>query len=933
MKKFKKLTITVAITFIVMQFIGIMPHPSYCGPALSFKVLDGYFYPAAYPGTSNTNLYIVLNNTSDGDILYATFNATLPNGFTIKEPIVRISERIDQGEIFTIRFTGVSIPLNAQPGLYPVSISANATTTASPNSETTEFEVQVIVESQPPEEPIMLAAVNILYRGEPAPLLPSAKDVVVRIYLVNKLAEAIRSMILDVSLPAGIYSRAIAGTYIEGMAPGGSCYVDIAVDVSSSAPVGRSYGRLDIAYVKMISETSIILSQSVNFPVTVESFHSYAPQVSLVEAYWGFPEPTPVYTLSRYVPLTAIFVNDGRYSVQEVVVTASSSELRPIKDSDSCAAVLAGGDSCTAMLYFDINTSKQSVNVTFTVSYKFTEFGVHIGYSESFTVTLLIEGYPASESLLSLVASGWQNNYNVFPMTENATFQITLANRAPYSMSGVKLTLRLPEGMTSEGGKESMAYFEGPLQSLDTFTASFKVSIGDVPPGSYNANLTADFILLSGGPGTRRTENFILKIHVNDDSRAVELVGSGWYEGSVGPQTYGAHFVVLVRNVYVDVLKGAVLELELPRGIRNAADNSSMVKATPLSMQFPQTLQTQNFPEILRSVLSAQQASPAQTYSRGDILTFVATLNIFDVNTENYAIKGKLSYVDAWGGKRQTPITISTPILGKVEYIEIIVNGSLSVRSRYVNTSLTLLNRGTSPIYDAYVVVTPYQGTPILIASPAVSHIKEILPGRGCNVPVQLAYNPLGFYSQTSGVTTVTYGPVPFMISVIYRDASGYSRTFNNSITIIVEPFIDLVLRDVRATGTNASSTVTGIIVNHGSSTAYRTEVELRIENRYQSTFIGDVDPGSEVAFRVDLDAYNSSVILTIKYYNAFGELESRELPVNVKMEVVAPLPEVKEQPLPIERWIIIAGVIVFLAAAALLIYRMLRKVKVEASS
>ncbi|MEM1539225.1 MAG: hypothetical protein QXW82_07195 [Candidatus Bathyarchaeia archaeon] len=933
MKRLKRLIITATLALMIVQLIGIMPQQSYGSPALSFEVVDAYFSPAAYPGTSNTNLYMVLNNTSGSDILYAIFNVTLPEGFTIKEPTVRVSTRIGRGDFFTVRFTGVSIPLNAQPGPYIITVKVNATT-ASPTPETTEFSAQVLVETLPPEEPIMLAAVNVLYRGSPSPLLPSAKNVVIRIYLANKLAEAVNSMVLDVSLPAGIYSRAIAGTYIEGMAPGGSCYVDVTVDVSPSAHIGRSYGQLDIMYTKTVSgtSTSIILSQLVDFPLTVESVHSYMPQVSLLEAYWGSPEPAPVYTPSRYVPLTAIFVNEGRYSVQEVVVTAFSSDLRPIKDSELFAATLASGDSCTGVLYFDVNTSKSSVDVSFIVSYKFTDFGVHIAHSSSFTATLPVESYPAFESFLSLVAYGWQNNYNVFPMTENAVFQVTLANRAPYPISGVKLTLKLPEGMVSKGKNESTAYFDGPLQSLDTFTVGFTVSVGDVSPGSYNATLAADFIILSGGPGVRQTENFTLTMDVNNDSHSVELVDSRWYEGSVGPNTYGVHLMVLVRNVYVDVLKGAVLELELPEGIRNAADNSSIVRAAPLSMQLPQPLQAQSLPEILGSVLSAQQAAPVQAYSRGDILTFTATLNIFDVKPGNYAAEGKISYVDAWGGKRQTPITVSMPILGRVEYIEILVNGSLSVRSRYVNTSLTVINHGTSPIYDAYVIVTPHQGTPILIASPAVSYVERIPPEGSYSVPVLLAYNPLGFYSQAGGVATVTYGPVPFMISVIYRDASGYTRTSNNSITIIVEPFIDLVLRDVRAVGTNVSSTVTGIIVNHGSSTAYRVEAELRIGNRRQSAFIGDVDPGSEVAFRVDLDTYNSSAILTINYYNVFDELESRELPVNVKMEVPPP-PEVKEQPLPIERWIIIAGVIVFLTVAALLIYRMFKKSKLEANA
>jgi hypothetical protein len=424
-------------------------------------------------------------------------------------------------------------------------------------------------------------------------------------------------------------------------------------------------------------------------------------------------------------------------------------------------------------------------------------------------------------------------------------------------------------------------------------------------------------------------ENFSVQIGVNDDGSALELLDSRWYEGSVGPNTYGAHLIVLVRNVYVDGLHGAVLELNLPKGIFNSADNSSHVKATPLSVsaQLPQALQTQNLAEILNAFLSAQQASPTQVYSRGDVLTFMVSLNILDVEIGTYTLNGRISYIDMWGGEREIPLAIQATILGKVDYIEISMDSSLRVRSRYVNTSLTLVNRGSSPIYDAYIVVSPYQGTPILIASPAVNHVEKINPGENCQLPLTLAYNPLGFYSQT-GATSITYGPVPLMVSIIYRDASGYSHTFNNSITVIVEPFIELVISNIRATGTSASSTVTGIIVNYGSSTSRCVEAELKIGDIAQSSFIGDIDPGSEIAFRVDIDKYNDTALLTIKYLNVFNEQEKKETTVSITLqEETAPPPTQTEQ-WPIERWIIVAGVIVFLAAATLMIYKMMKKTR-----
>jgi len=251
------------------------------------------------------------------------------------------------------------------------------------------------------------------------------------------------------------------------------------------------------------------------------------------------------------------------------------------------------------------------------------------------------------------------------------------------------------------------------------------------------------------------------------------------------------------------------------------------------------------------------------------------------------------------------------------------------VRSRYTNASLTLVNYGSSPVYDAYVAVSPYQGTPILIASPALNHIEKIPPGENYTIPLTLAYNPIGFYSQTGGTMAMTYGPVPFIISIIYRDACGYQRVFNNSIVIVVEPFIELVLRNVKATSNGATSKITGTITNYGSSAANRVEVEVKIGSAIGTWFIDAIEPGSDAVFTVDVGAYAESAILTVRYYDAFDQLASKTMNVTITLQEAAPQ-QVKGEEFPIERWIIVAGVITFLAVATVLIYRTVKKTKLE---
>ena len=904
-------------------------------PPIFLRVVDAYFSPSSYPGSVDTKLYIILENSGDSTITSAYFNLTRLDGFVVKNPRASTG-LVNRGDRFTLVFTGISIPPNASITTYNATIYADCgarTADGVVYNKTTNLTVPVKVETPPPEQPIMLAAVNTLYNGEAVPLLPSARGIVLRVYLINRLPEAINAMNVSVALPGEVTLRAVSGTYINGMALGGTCFIDLTVDVDPKTDWGKQYnGMLKITYFKIISGASFPMNQTISFPINVESHHSYVSELMLMEAYWGYPDPTPVYSTSRYVPLTLRFTNMGRYPVWGVVVNASSAELKPIKDVEACATTVASGGSCTAVLYFDINAIAATVPVNVHANYLFTEFGAHIEVSREFTATLPIESYPASESIVSLVSAGWQNNWNVFPNTSNATYQVTLANRAPHSLAGISLKLKLPNGMTSKGRSEATAYVEGPVRSLATFTASFTISVDNMPPGGYYANLMVDCILLSGGPGVRRVEELPLQISVNDESSAIETVEARWYEGTVGPYTYGAHLIIIVRNVYVDGLRGAVLELELPEGFRNALDNSTSVKTPPLSVQLPQQLQAVSLAEVLNAFLSAQYASPAQVYGRGDILTFMASLNIFDVEIGEHTFHGRLSYIDAWGGNRRIAITVPVAVLGKAGYVEVALNPSLGVKSRYVNTTLTLVNHGSTPMHDVYIVVSPYETNPILIASPAVNYVQKVNPGGRCELLLTLAYNPLGFYAQMGPASYMTYGPVPLMVSVFYRDASGSYRTFNNSVTVVVDPFIELVIRGLKASGTNASSTVSGTLVNYGSSTAYRVEVEVKIGDTVASETIGDVGPGEEVAFRVDINKYNATALLTVRYYNIFNEIELKETCITITRREEAAPQTAKTQELPIEKWVIVAGVMAFLIAAALLIYRMMKKTKIVES-
>lgn len=899
-------------------------------PEVQIRVVDAYLSPAAYPGSVNTNLYVLMENYGESAIRSADLEAVLPNGFIISNPKVRVNA-VDVNARFTAVFSGISVPMGASRSAYTVRINVDATLRTEDNVDYNSvafIEAQFNVTDPPKEDPIMVSSVAILYQGSSATLLPSASEVTLRVTMINRLPDAVSAMIVTPMFPSGITLRSASGTYVNGMTPGGSCFMDMIIDVSSSIQPGRYSIPLHISYIKIVSGASYMAEQNTVIQIFIESPHTYIPELTLLSAHWGSPTPSPAYEGSRYVPLTLEFINNGRYDIVGGIIKASSLFLKPVKDSEALGVRLTPGSYGSATLYFDINTDVNNVSISISTSYIFDEFGTHLEVTRNFEISLPVEKYPALASTMEIVSSGWQNNYYVFPNTNNATYQVTIANRAPYSTSGIILLLCLPDNMSSGGYGNASAYVEGPIRSLGTFTSSFTISVGNVQPGKYNATLIVDFILLSGGPGIRRLERFNLTIPVNDDSNALEFIGSRWYEGTVGPNTYGAHFLVTVRNNYVDSMRGAVLEINLPSGFLNSADNSSSIKVAPASAQILQSIQPiqmQDLSGILSQYLSALQTSQAQTFTKGDILTFLLGLHVLEVEVGTYYAEGALSYIDQWGTERSLLIDVPITVLGRIEYISVFMNGSIAVRRRFTDASLAIVNFGSSPAYDVYVMVSPYQGAPILIVSPAVNYIKIIGAGERIEIPITLAYNPLGSISQAGGTTFINYGAVPFMVSLIYRDASGALRSFNNTVTVILEPFIDLVIKDIRATGKNSSSLVSGTIVNYGSATAYRVEASLQVGNISRSSFVGDADPGSEIAFKVDVPKYAGEGTLTIKYYNIFNELEHREMKVSIELQSEAPAAAPREEGIGLETWIVIVAVITFLAIVTFLIYRFLK--------
>lgn len=308
------------------------------------------------------------------------------------------------------------------------------------------------------------------------------------------------------------------------------------------------------------------------------------------------------------------------------------------------------------------------------------------------------------------------------------------------------------------------------------------------------------------------------------------------------------------------------------------------------------------------------------------MINFVVPLNLLVNATGTYVANATLYYIDSWGTPRQCKFEVPLTVLGSTRYVEAYLDGgTLRISSRFTQAVLKLRNVGSSPAYNVYVTIYPIAQLPVLIASPAVNYVDKIDPNRDVELVLTLVYNPMGVYV-TGAQTIVSYGTVPLLVGVIYRDVSGRPKMFNTTLVVVVEPFVDLVLRDTRAVVSAGTIRASGVVVNYGSATAFRAGVRICTHtNECAESFIGDIEPGAQRAFSVSIMTQASvrNVNLTLFYYNAYNELQyfTYSLPVSAATTPTSATTPA-EQLFVTERWVAIAAVAGFLAVVAFIIYK-----------
>ena len=883
----------------------------------------------------NAGIAVILQSLSRDSIAEVHAELHLPSEVKASNGLSYIvwhsGNPLTYGEIFTATFGGLVVNTTREELNYTLIVEAvlNCNGGLYRAEQVIEFTLRI----PSPEKPVYPVAVQTLYNGVPVRLLPNSHGVVLRVTVANAIGESISTLIGRLEAPEGFVLRN-SESYCSNLLPGSTCTLEYVVDAEHVEP-GSYEASLDIEYYLVSSGSVAVYRESYSIPLVVDSPEAYDARVELVDYYWGSGAPTEVYPGAFRAALSLVFRNTGDYPAYNPVVSISSlnKSLITMNNVSSCGSILEPGSMCSATFYLDLRKATPGFyKFRASLSYFTRVYGSNIMRTVNYTLLIPV---PSPETLLNgseiaAVESGWLNNWPVYPGSSSAVYVVTLANLLPYPVSSIHAELVVPEGFTEAYRGSLTDYVEGPIYTLQTLTLEFTLNAVDVEPRSYNALVNLTLYVESGQAGYRRTYLIPVVLSISDPSSIVEIVSYGWLGSQPTLDARGAQYYVLVRNREIPSMSGLLAYLELPSGVLYSDTNESYAVLTPTAViPAVRIEQPMSEEDIIRQLVAGlqQQAVPSNpVLGKGDLATYTLKLNLELEKPGTYWIHGYLEFIDHWNEYYRVNITVPLVVYAKPP----VINVEAPIRLGYVNGSalyrVSIENSYSSPIYNVYAVLAPQ--TPVLVPVNPVKYIPVVQPNSRAVVEYTLVYNPTST-QQIYGPGPVLYNAV-FMLTIVYRDVSGAVNWYNTTLPVIVEPHIQIVLSsDTTAVYSGGVVKVSGVVINSGTSYARSVWIGAVYGNSSAYTFLGDLDPASQTAFRLELKVgvlRDRSVKLFVTYLDDYNTTYTRVYQVQLREEAKTETTEQQGGGEEEYSWYFIGTIIgtaLFLGLALYIIYRL----------
>lgn len=893
-------------------------------PPLPLEVIDsGWVQGAAWGTTSYLTAYVTLRVTDQVRIESLVANLTLPPGVSTRDGssviTTTLNTPVSYGDTFTLNFGPLNVT-SAPTGEAELTISALASRDGAEFWASWSTRVNLSTVS---EAPVRLVRTGWFYAGQPAEALPTAKGVEFRLYLMNSGHETVRNIeVLNVTAPPYMRLRSVGGC--GPVSAGSTCYLSLVFDIEPDATPGEAV--LGITYGYTVGEGQAVLwgADTVTVKATITDPADLDPAPIVTGVWWG-TQPSHQEPMDRVATVTVALINPGRYPASSLIINALLSGATPMKASGTCAPSLQPGASCTLALYYDLGSvGEGDLVLDLSITYYLTQYGAHYGFRKHLTYTLPVEmiNIPGKGGL-EPVDWGWSGD-PVMPGTENATLYITIANNLPYPVAGVRVTLYpMTPNLTTESGRPETAYVSGPIQTAQTFTVTYQMSAVRASPGTYPLRIDISYLIESGGPGLEGHDVWVINASVTKEG-VIEYVTSGWAGKQPGPGTYGATYVVVLRNLGDWTIHSAIARLGLPEGFTATADNSSTASSPASFTPSPPT--TPTLQDIL-AALSPQQAGVQGQASKGDLLVFSFSINVF-AGPGTYYGTLDISFVDGWGTVRYYSLRVPLTVLGTTNAIVVWSDSTLKFLGGEGNVTVRVRNVGEAPANSVTLFV--YSTNPIVVVKRSVYYLGQIPPNGEVEVTVPVYINPA---TQTGLPYITSFGNIPLMAYVVATDPGGSPIRMNQTFSVPVEPYTYPVLQDVKAEQVGTRVKVVGTLTNLGtapvlSAAAYIVDKDGNI---YGPSLIGDVDPASQASFSLEADVGRvmDEVTVVINYTTPLGRVETIKRVYALTHEEIVTTTTQPPQTfagLTTYEWVVVAFVGAFLVFTALAIRSYLRR-------
>jgi len=909
------------------------------------SVVDaGWVSGAAYPNSRGVTVYVTLQNLDQSTIQDVVATLYLPKGLMTRDGRSYVKTTyttpVSFGGVFTLRFSDINMTLK-NPSTLSFKLVLNIVATYRGAEYVSNVELEAYAKPVT-EDVLKLVSQRWVWRGTDAEALPTARGLTLELRLANLGQNTVTTIIPNITVPDGFNLTSYGGTCLNGVTPGSTCTLDLTFNIGDDVKPGTYGAVLRTTYVVSAGGAYLYASKSFNITLAIKSPSEFEPNLTLSKAWWGTTTPATTYGGERLAPIHVELTNLGRYAASDVfvrVITPNTS-VKLLDNAGVCSANLGAGVACRLTTYADLGSvvsGKLALEIN--VRYVISDYGAFIVRRKSFHAYLDISVYAAQHlGNVELVSADWSNSQPVYPDTEGATYDVTIANHYPFNIVSLDAYLtNLPSGITPHRGLNKV-YVPGPVPSNQDTTLTFTLDVGkDVAPGTYDATLVLRYVVSTGGASIFKQENFTVTLRIDQVKHGIEVITTGWAGAPAQPGTYGNVMYVALRNVDYSTVKGLVADIQLPPGFTSTTNNRSRVKVVAttspqlasLASSSPTSLmQALSNPRQVQSLLSSMQ--PAGQLGKGDFAFLVIGLNVLNVKPGTYWANATLTFIDQWGNLRRQLVRIPIHVLGTALYIKVWSNTVLNFNvSRSATLTVNVLNNGSAPIYNVYVAV--YSPTSYLLVKETPLYLGTLKPGEVRHVNLTVFFNPM---PSAQSPVPVTYGNMPFMATLMYTDVIGTRHTYNASFTVSVSPFIKLELEDLKVVRKGSIVKVSGTITNLGNAQAQRVVVAIRIGN-YESpeSFVGDIDPSSQTSFAATATYSGnvSKVYIVIRYRNPFNEPREMVVPAAVTEYVSAtttttPAPQGVIGGFDIYKIGTAVAVVIFLALVGLLIRRYLKQ-------